>query len=70
MRLEEIEVTIDPSGKVAIRVQGVEGMGCVDLTADLEKALGGEIESRELTAEAYSQTHAQEELRRVQQRGR
>jgi hypothetical protein len=53
MELQEIEVFIDKDGQVRIEVRGVKGMSCLDLTADLETALGGEVESREMTPEAY-----------------
>lgn len=50
---EIIEVTISPEGKVALHVQGVEGMTCLEDTHELIALLGGEVESQELTAEAY-----------------
>lgn len=53
MELQEIEVIIDKDGQVRIDVQGVKGMKCVDLTAALEQALGGRVESRDMKAEAY-----------------
>lgn len=52
MELQEIEVTIEKDGQVRLRVQGVKGMACLDLTRDLEAALGGQVESREMTHEA------------------
>jgi len=53
MELQEIDVFIDKDGRVQIQVRGVKGTSCLDLTRDLEAALGGEVESREMTAEAY-----------------
>lgn len=50
---EVIEVSIGPDGTVAMSVVGVNGMECVPQTEDLVRLLGGEIESRELTDEAY-----------------
>ena len=50
---EIIEVTISPDGKVAMHVQGVEGMACLEDTRELIELLGGEVDSQELTAEAY-----------------
>jgi hypothetical protein len=50
---EVIEVSIGPDGTVAMSVQGVNGMECLTQTEDLVQLLGGEIESRELTDEAY-----------------
>jgi hypothetical protein len=34
-------------------------MSCLDLTADLEAALGGEVASREMTSEAYATVQEQ-----------
>lgn len=48
-----IEVSIGPDGTVAMSVQGVAGMECLTQTEDLVALLGGDIESRELTDEAY-----------------
>jgi hypothetical protein len=59
MELQEIEVFIDEDGRVRIEVRGIKGMGCLDLTRDLEEALGGEIESREMTPEAYETVQEQ-----------
>ncbi len=53
MSMQEIEVAIDPDGNVSISVKGLKGDGCLALTRDFEAALGGEITSRERTAEAY-----------------
>lgn len=52
MELQEVEVHIAPDGTTRIEVRGVPGAGCLELTADLEAALGGQVTSRELTAEA------------------
>jgi hypothetical protein len=49
MEIQEIEVIIDKNGEVKIQVHGVNGSTCLDLTADLEAALGGEVLSREMT---------------------
>ncbi|MBI3946289.1 MAG: DUF2997 domain-containing protein [Armatimonadetes bacterium] len=53
MDLQEIEVVIEKDGRVRIQVRGVKGEACLDLTRDLEAALGGQVESREMTPEAY-----------------
>ena len=59
MGLEEIEVFIDKDGQMRIEVRGVKGMSCLDLTKDLEEALGGEVEEREMTPEAYETVQEQ-----------
>jgi hypothetical protein len=52
MELQEIEVTIGKDGQVEVRVRGVKGQACLDLTRPLEQALGGQIVLREMTPEA------------------
>jgi hypothetical protein len=53
MELQEIDVFIEKDGQVRIEVRGVKGGSCLDITAALEQALGGQITERELTAESY-----------------
>lgn len=53
MEIAQVEVTVTKAGLVSIRVLGVKGTACRNLTAELEQALGGQIESRTPTAEAY-----------------
>jgi hypothetical protein len=55
MTSEELEITIANDGSVHILVRGVKGKACLELTSDLEAALGGKIISRETTAE-YGQS--------------
>ena len=57
MELQEIDVFIEKDGQVRIEVRGVKGESCLELTAALELALGGQVESREMTAEAYEEAH-------------
>ena len=52
MEVQEIDVFIEKSGQVRIQVQGVKGTSCLDLTKDLEEALGGQVEERKMTHEA------------------
>ncbi len=52
MELQEIDVYIEKNGEVKIEVRGAKGTTCLDLTRDLEAALGGEVLSREMTPEA------------------
>lgn len=53
MEAPRIEVVISPEGVVTIHVQGVQGLSCVDLTADLVAALGGQVTDQEWTLEAH-----------------
>ncbi len=53
MDLQEIDVFIEQDGRVRVEVRGVKGTSCLDLTKGLEEALGGQVEAREMHAEAY-----------------
>lgn len=55
MELEEIEVTIGKDGRVEIQVRGVKGLKCLEITKELEEALGGDILSRIMTPEALEE---------------
>ncbi|NLG99016.1 MAG: DUF2997 domain-containing protein [Chloroflexi bacterium] len=55
MDLQEIEVVIGKDGKVEIQVRGVKGLACLELTKELEEALGGQILSRIMTPEALEE---------------
>ncbi len=55
MELQEVEVVIGKDGKVEIQVRGVNGLKCLEITKDLEAALGGEILARIMTPEALEQ---------------
>jgi hypothetical protein len=52
MDVQEVEITIDKNGQVQVQVRGVKGTACLEITKDLEQALGGEILLREMTPEA------------------
>jgi len=68
MELQEIEVTIDKDGQVSLAVRGVKGTACLDITQPLEAALGGQVETRQMTADLYEaapeQTEEQQQLGR------
>jgi hypothetical protein len=48
----KIEIVIDENGHVEMFVRGVKGKRCLALTEKLEAALGNQVLSREMTAEA------------------
>jgi hypothetical protein len=50
--MEYIDVFIHPDGSVQMEVKGVRGKKCLDLTKNLEQALG-EVRERKLTKEYY-----------------
>jgi hypothetical protein len=69
MEIQEIDVFIEKDGQVRIEVNGVKGMACLDVTKPLEDALGGQIEEREMTHEAYDSAEVAVEEKRRQQVG-
>ena len=69
MELQEIELFIDKDGQVRIQIRGVKGLACLDLTKDLEEALGGQIAAREMTPEVDENIQEQVQERQGQQNG-
>jgi hypothetical protein len=67
MDLQEVEVFIEKDGRVRVEVRGVKGLSCLDVTRALEAALGGQVQDRQMTPEAYDA--AQAEQQGQQQRG-
>ena len=53
----EIQIDIDDNGNVSFQVKGVKGKKCLEITKELEQALGI-VKSQEKTAEFY-QTETQ-----------
>jgi len=66
MPMEELEITIDPEGNVSVRVKGVKGERCEDVTRDLEEAIG-DLEERKHTDEYY-QRDTGKETERINER--
>jgi hypothetical protein len=54
MEMQELEITIDKEGKVQVAVRGVKGEGCLEITKNIENAVGT-VEERGYTAEFYEQ---------------
>ena len=69
MELQEIEIIIGKDGQVQLQVRGVKGLTCLDLTRELEAVLGGQIEAREMTPEAYEAAQEQIQERQWQRGG-
>ena len=67
MEVQEIEVFIDAEGQVEVKVRGVKGTSCLDITRPLEEALGGEVELREMTPEAEETVSDEVQERQLQQ---
>jgi hypothetical protein len=59
--LQEIEVLIHPDGRVQVHVRGIKGESCRDLTAELERYLGGRVLQRKRTDEYLEQPQLDEE---------
>jgi DUF2997 family protein len=60
---EVVEVNIGVDGAVSMSVQGVAGMECLTHTEGLVELLGGDIESREFTDEAYAEVEEDQQDR-------
>ncbi|MGE0495695.1 MAG: DUF2997 domain-containing protein [Vulcanimicrobiota bacterium] len=58
MHSQRIQVHIDREGKVKLEVEGMQGQGCLELTAALEALLGGQIKDREMKPEYYERAEA------------
>jgi hypothetical protein len=52
MKKPQFDITIDKHGQVTIKVHGVSGSKCIQLT-DMVKEIVGKEESRKLTSEYY-----------------
>ena len=50
--MAEISIEIKPNGEVELKVDGVKGASCMDLTKFLEEALG-EVVDRQHTSEYF-----------------
>jgi hypothetical protein len=58
-KLDELEIKIDSDGNVTIKVVDGDGETCVQLTKELEEALGL-VEDRSLQPEFYEETESVE----------
>ena len=54
--MKKLKITIDAKGEVSVQVVGIAGASCLGATEFLEAALGGKVETRELTADYYATT--------------
>jgi len=61
MSEERIEVTIDRNGNVLMKVIGVKGPKCQEITAPIVEALGGEVLEHDTTPEFYEQILEEDE---------
>jgi hypothetical protein len=51
---QELEISIDDEGNVSIKVIGVDGAKCLELTRELEEALGI-VTDRKRTGDFYNE---------------
>jgi hypothetical protein len=49
--LHEVELTIDSHGEVRVEIRGMKGRGCLEVTREMERLLGGLVLDREHTHE-------------------
>ncbi len=50
----EIQIEIGDNGEISFLVKGLKGKACLEVTKDLEEALGI-VKNREMTSEYYQQ---------------
>lgn len=50
----DLNITISETGEIEVKVEGINGPKCIELTKDLENELG-EIISKEKTSSYYKQ---------------
>jgi hypothetical protein len=55
MRMEELEIVIEPDGTTFIHVKGIKGARCLDVTRRIEEELG-EVTDRRYTSEYYEES--------------
>lgn len=67
--LQEIDLVLRPNGSVEIKVRGVAGPTCLDLTRRLEAGLGNHVVAREHTDE-FQQTEGDELAAFTETKGR
>ena len=60
MSLRTLRFKIRQDGRVEETVEGIVGEGCIDLTENLEAALGS-VEQRKPTSEAFLQKRVQKQ---------
>ena len=53
--MDFVDVVISPDGNFQIKVSGVKGTDCKDLTAEIEAIIGNELLESELTEEYFEQ---------------
>jgi len=55
---KEIEIVINAKGEVTFQAKGIKGASCLEETAFLQKALGGDaaVVDQQKTAEFYEQS--------------
>jgi len=67
MNEERIEVTIDRNGNVSMKVIGVKGSKCQEITDPIVEALGGEVLEHEITPEFFEEEVSGEQWQRNEQ---
>lgn len=55
MDVQEVEIFVETNGVIHIETKGVRGSACLDLTAEIEKVLGGRVQSREMKQDMHEE---------------
>lgn len=66
MDIQEIEIIINKRGHVELRVRGVKGKKCLQLTKELEESLGSNLIDREMTPEAREESTGEQSVHYLQ----
>lgn len=61
--VEEIDLFIEPDGRLRVAVRGVKGPACTALTREMERLLGGQLIDRRHTDEFEQQAEAETDQR-------
>lgn len=59
-KMQEMEISVSPTGEVKIEVKGATGDSCLLVTKDLENSLGT-VEDRQYKAEFYENNTQQQQ---------
>jgi uncharacterized protein YktA (UPF0223 family) len=55
MPMHELDITIDPQGRVKVHVKGAKGKKCLEYVELFKEILQGEVKEKQLTSEYYEQ---------------
>ncbi len=66
MPMHELDIEIDPQGRVKVHVKGAKGKKCLEYVELFQQILQGKVVEQQLTGEYYEQTVEVTEQERTQ----